>query len=83
MRRMPTVQRIGPYRLFFFSEDRAEPPHVHVKRDEREGKFWLLPVSVARSGDFRPNELRTIIRIVRENSRILLEAWYEYFKSRS
>ena len=27
---MPTVLRVGPYRLFFFSADRDEPRHVHV-----------------------------------------------------
>ena len=80
---MPTVLRIGPYRFFFFSEDRTEPPHVHVKRDEREGKLWLQPISVAQGADFRPHELQTIIRIVRENQKILLEAWYAYFNSRS
>jgi hypothetical protein len=31
---MPTVLRVGPYRFFFFSGDRDEPPHIHVERDE-------------------------------------------------
>ena len=26
---MPTVLRHGPYRFFFYSGDRDEPPHVH------------------------------------------------------
>lgn len=37
---MPTVLRSGPYRLFFCSADGAEPPHVHVERDQRTAKFW-------------------------------------------
>ena len=40
---MPTVLRRGPYRFFFYSSDRAEPPHVHVERDENLAKFWLDP----------------------------------------
>ncbi len=28
----PTVFREGPYRVFFYSGDKAEPPHVHVSR---------------------------------------------------
>lgn len=28
---MPTVLRIGRFRFFFFSNEREEPPHIHVK----------------------------------------------------
>jgi hypothetical protein len=30
---MPTVLREGAYRVFFYSADGAEPPHVHIERD--------------------------------------------------
>jgi hypothetical protein len=49
---MPTVLRIGPYRLFFYAGDRDEPEHVHVERDDRVAKFWLDPVRLQRSGGF-------------------------------
>ena len=35
----PTVLEAGPYRLFFFSSDRGEPPHVHVARERKAAKF--------------------------------------------
>ena len=39
---MPTVPDIsGPYRLFFYSFDCHEPPHVHVRRERMVCKFWL------------------------------------------
>ena len=42
---MPTVPDIpGPYRLFFYSFDCHEPPHVHVERERNKAKFWLDPV---------------------------------------
>ena len=28
---MPTILRAGPYRFFFYANDRAEPVHVHVE----------------------------------------------------
>ncbi len=28
---MPTVLRWGPYRAFFYSNERGEPAHVHVR----------------------------------------------------
>ena len=47
---MPTVMRIGPYRLHFYSREDHEPPHIHVTRDDLEAKFWLRPVSMATNG---------------------------------
>jgi hypothetical protein len=47
---MPTVIRDGPYSFVFFSSDRIEPPHIHVKRDQQIAKFWLESVELARIG---------------------------------
>jgi hypothetical protein len=49
---MPTVFRSGAYRFFFYSADGAEPPHVHVERDDKTAKFWLSPVRLQASGGF-------------------------------
>lgn len=77
---MPTVLRSGPYRFFFFSGDREEPQHVHVRREWREAKIWIAPILVADGGDYRPAELGYIIRIVEENQELLLRSWHEHFK---
>ena len=50
---MPTVGRVGPYRFFFYSDERGEPRHVHVQRDRSLAKFWLDPVALASSGRIR------------------------------
>lgn len=76
---MPTILRPGAYRIYFYSHEPNEPPHVHVDRDRDSAKFWLEPVALARNLGFRPNELRNIERIIRENRDQLLEAWHEYF----
>ena len=49
---LPTVLHAGPYRLFFYSADRDEPPHVLVERDEGAAKFWLEPVRLEKSRSF-------------------------------
>ena len=77
----PTVLRLGPYRLFFFSNEGAEPAHIHVQRDRKLAKFWLAPVSLAGSTGFSPRELRKVEVIVAENRERLLEAWNEHFSS--
>jgi hypothetical protein len=76
---MPTVLRIGPYRFFFYSGDRDEPPHIHVERDDCTAKFWLDPIRLQRSGGFRRNEINRIYRLVEENKERLLRRWNEYF----
>ena len=48
---MPVVLREGPYTFLFYSTDRDEPRHIHVKRERRVAKFWLEPVSVANNMD--------------------------------
>lgn len=76
---MPTVLRSGPYRFFFFSGDREEPPHVHVERDRNRAKFWLDPVRLQESGGFRRPEIRRIDGLVREHQVLLLRKWHEFF----
>ena len=75
---MPTVLRSGPYRVYFYSHDLIEPPHVHVDRDDRSAKFWLDPVSLSRNLGFKSKELRTIERLLVENEALLLAAWQEH-----
>lgn len=76
---MPTALRRGPYRFFFVSVDWSEPPHIHVRRDDKTAKFWLDPVSLQRAGGFASTELSRIARLVNENRVELLERWNEFF----
>ncbi len=39
---MPTVLVEGPYRFFWYSGDRTEPPHVHVERDDDTRSFGSI-----------------------------------------
>ena len=78
---MPTVARIGPYRIFFYAGDSVEPVHVHVEHEDRVAKFWLDPIRLERSGGFSRAELARIQRLLLENEASLIEAWDEYFHS--
>lgn len=79
---MPTVTNFGPCRLFFYSDERDEPVHVHVERDRNVAKFWLNPVRLERSGRFPDHELRQIERMVRDNEKLCIEKWEEHFAKR-
>lgn len=76
---MPTVLRVGRYRFFFFSNERQEPPHIHVKAAEDEAKFWLEPVQLAANYGFNGRELNEVRRLVEQHGDELLEAWNEHF----
>ena len=78
---MPTVLQVGSYNFIFFSSDRGEPVHIHVKRDRQLAKFWLSPVSLAKNRGFRDHELNDIARLVEQHEQTLLEAWHDYFDS--
>ena len=76
---MPTVLQVGPYSFIFFSSDRGEPAHIHVKRDRQLAKFWLSPIALAKNRGLKEHELNEVARLVEEHEQILLEAWYDYF----
>ncbi|MHC4400288.1 MAG: DUF4160 domain-containing protein [Planctomycetota bacterium] len=78
---MPTVDAIGPYRFFFYSNEGDEPRHVHVQHERKLAKFWLERVLLAYSRRFRAHELRAIERIVIDNRPRFLEAWNGFFNA--
>ncbi|HZL99039.1 MAG TPA: DUF4160 domain-containing protein [Planctomycetota bacterium] len=77
---MPTVLREGPYRFYFFSDEREEPAHVHVDRDRCSAKFWLDPIALAHSRGFAAHERHRIRSILEDHRFELLEAWHDFFE---
>ena len=76
---MPTILRDGAYRIYFYSHEPNEPPHVHIDRGELSMKVWLEPISLAGNHGFRPHEINAILRLVSKHRRCALEVWHEYF----
>ena len=76
---MPTVLCIGRFRFHFYSDERLEPPHVHVRTPEGECKFWLEPIiCLASNRGVRSHELRQIERLVFENETLLRNSFHEH-----
>ncbi|MGB5811555.1 MAG: DUF4160 domain-containing protein [Polyangiales bacterium] len=76
---MPTVLRLDGYRLFFFSDEGSEPPHVHVERGGGVAKYWLKPFSMAYYRNMTFGELRSAGRLVEQHRDFLLKRWNDYF----
>jgi hypothetical protein len=77
---MPTVfHSLRGYRLFFFSLDRGEPIHIHVAKGRGYAKYWMRPLQLARSRNFRSHELDEIARLIEENRDEIERRWNGYF----
>ena len=76
---MPTVLRVEGARLYFWSREPNEPPHIHVDRGGASAKVWLEPVTLASNTGYPARELGAILRLVRERQTELLEAWHGFF----
>ena len=76
---MPTILRIGRYRVFFFSNEGDEPVHIHIDAGNDQAKFRLNPIQLAHSYGFRAHDLNRIAQIIHEHQAQLLEAWHEHF----
>ena len=78
---MPTIRHIGPYRFFFYSGDRDEPPHIYVEREKNKAKFRLDPVRLEYSRAFSQTEINRVRRLVEENKEFFLGRWNEFFSA--
>lgn len=77
---MPTVLRIGSFRFHFYSDERNEPPHIHVATPAGECKFWLQPVRLARNKGVAPHVIRKIEKLVFQHADLLKEKYNEFLK---
>ncbi len=75
---MPTVLRVGAYRFHFYSDERGEPAHIHVRASGGECKFWLDPIMLAKNRGLAVHVLRDIERLVYEHQTFLKEKYDEY-----
>jgi hypothetical protein len=76
---MPTLLLIDGFRFYFFSDERQEPPHVHVRKGDSVAKLWLQPVAFAFARGFNRAELRRIREIAFEHQAFFLQRWNEHF----
>ena len=79
---MPTVLLVRGWRFFFYSNEGQEPPHIHVKRDSAQAKFWLniesLGVEQAYVRHMTQQEQRQVQQIISAHFEELLDAWQEF-----
>ena len=75
---MPTVLIQDGFRFHFYSNERSEPPHVHVTGKGGEMKIWLPSLEVEFSYGLSPGEQRKALEIAKQNAKMFLEKWNDF-----
>lgn len=85
---MPQVFKIGPYWVYFWTNegDPLEPVHVHVSQGAptaRATKIWITKAGKTylcnNNSRIPPKTLRNIMRIIEARSSEVIAQWNEYF----
>ena len=85
---MPQILRIGPYIIYFWSNenDPLEPVHVHVAEGSASAnatKFWITKsgkvIICNNNSRIPPKILRNLVRVVEANSTMIIEMWKNHF----
>jgi len=79
---MPTILYIRGWRLFFYANERNEPPHIHARKGDAECKYWLHPETFDIEEDYaynlKPADRRMIRQIIFEHLEYIVTE-YERF----
>ena len=80
---MPTILRIRGWKLFFYSDERNEPVHIHAEKAGAACKYWLhediLEIEEAWSYGLTPAMRREVRGIIFQHFADIVAAWQEYF----
>jgi len=85
---MPQILRIGPYIIYFWSNEGfpQEPIHVHIAEGRATAnatKVWITSTGKAllchNSSRIPEKVLRNLLRVVEANSDDIVERWVEHF----
>ena len=75
---MPTVLRVGGYRFHFYSDEGIEPPHIHVRFEGNDCKFWLDPVALAANRGISVHRLNAIERLIHQHRDFLIRNFNDH-----
>ncbi|MDD6154114.1 MAG: DUF4160 domain-containing protein [Eubacteriales bacterium] len=85
---MPKLYRVGPYIIYFWSNENEplEPIHVHIAEGTASSnatKIWITSTGKGllcnNMSEIPERVLRKLMRFVEANSREIEESWIEHF----
>jgi hypothetical protein len=79
---MPTVLYINGWRLFFYTNERTEPPHIHCAKANSDAKYWLdiagFDILPAYEYNISPSDRKMIRKIIFTNVDYITGKWNEF-----
>lgn len=72
---MPTILVWNGYRFHFYSNEKGEPPHVHVTKAGNTCKIWLPEQELAYNDGFRHNDMHVVMEGIEQHREVLMAAW--------
>jgi hypothetical protein len=69
---------IDGFRIGFYSNERNEPPHVHVLKGNNEAKVWLSPTQLDYNYGYNTREMNKVLALVKKHESEFLEMWHEH-----
>ena len=85
---MPKILSYGMYIIYFWSNEKGEPIHVHIgiKRPaENDTKLWLLrtgdTVLVHNNNNIPSKELKKLQELIKTNKKKIISEWSARFDS--
>jgi len=80
---MPTVLYIKGWRLFFYSNERNEPIHIHAQKGDKECKYWLdvddYAIRSAYTYNMNNKDSLEIKKIILQNFDDIVQTWNTHF----
>lgn len=85
---MPQIFRIGPYIVYFWSNENIplEPVHVHIAEGQANAnatKIWITSSGRTflcnNNSKIPQKDLRNIMRVIEANSTSIIAKWYSHF----
>ena len=78
---MPEIFRMFGLRFFFYSNDH-KPVHIHVENADGEARFTISDnaIELVISHGMKKKDLKLAESLIKENRKVILEAWFKFFK---
>jgi hypothetical protein len=79
---MPTILFVMGWRFFFYSNEGNEPIHIHCRKGEMEGKYWLdqenFAIEEACCYNMSKRDKREVKKIVFEYFEFIESEWERF-----
>lgn len=76
---MPTLLIWNGHKFRFYALDMDEPPHVHIVKDGKSLKVWLLDLAVAQNKGYNERDVARLMAVVAQRRSEWIGVWNDFF----